>query len=72
MTPRVLSRELKSLTHMGLVERQELSDVPRRVEYRLRAVGQSLLPVISVMHEWGVGNLVSEERLREMRRKEES
>jgi len=54
IAPRVLSRELKSLTELGLIHRRAYDVVPPKVEYRLTACGRSLLPVISKMREWGV------------------
>jgi len=60
IAPRVLSRELKALAALGLIERTEYQVVPPKVEYSLTDVGQSLIPVIGVMHQWGVANLLSE------------
>jgi len=53
IAPRVLSRELKSLAGLGLVQRRAYNVIPPRVEYRLTALGRSLLPVISKILEWG-------------------
>ncbi len=60
ITPRVLSRELKELTSLGLIERQDYGGASPKVEYRLSSEGQSLIPVISVMHAWGVQHLVKD------------
>src|SRR2546425_6747993 len=60
IAPRVLSRELKSLAALGLIERTEYQVVPPKVEYSLTEVGHSLIPVIGVMHQWGMTNLVGE------------
>ena len=60
IAPRVLSRELKSLAALGLIERTEYQVVPPKVEYSLTDVGQSLIPVISVMNQWGVTYLLRE------------
>jgi DNA-binding HxlR family transcriptional regulator len=54
---RVLSRELKALAGMGLIHRKDFSVVPPKVEYTLTPAGQSLIPVISKMHEWGMRHL---------------
>jgi DNA-binding HxlR family transcriptional regulator len=54
MAPRVLSRELKALAALGMIERRDYQVVPPKVEYRLTSEGRSLRPVISVMHKWGV------------------
>src|SRR5713226_3784174 len=53
IAPRVLSRELKGLAALGLIERTEYQVVPPKVEYSLTDVGQSLLPIIGQMAEWG-------------------
>jgi DNA-binding HxlR family transcriptional regulator len=66
ITPRVLSRELKNLTEMGLLRRKEYHAVPPKVEYSLSAEGQTLIPVIAVMHKWGVEHLVRASILRKM------
>jgi DNA-binding HxlR family transcriptional regulator len=60
ITPRVLSRELKELTALGLIERQDYGGASQKVEYRLSSEGQTLIPVISVMHAWGVQHLVKD------------
>jgi DNA-binding HxlR family transcriptional regulator len=66
ITPRVLSRELKALTEMGLLHRKAHNTVPPKVEYALSAEAQTLIPVIAVMHKWGVGHLVRRSVLRKM------
>src|SRR5215472_5647667 len=50
---RVLSRELRSLVELGLINRRAYSEIPPRVEYRLTALGRSLLPVIAKILDWG-------------------
>ena len=66
IAPRVLSRELKELTAIGLIDRQDYREVPPKVEYQLTAEGQSLIPVISVMHNWGVEHLVRDSILKKL------
>ena len=66
VTPRVLSGELKSLVKIGLLKRTERQAVPKKVEYELTPLGQSLVPVISVMHKWGVHHLVRDSVLRKL------
>ena len=53
IAPRVLSRELKTLAAFGLIERTDYQVVPPKVEYSLTPVGQSLLPIIEPIVEWG-------------------
>jgi DNA-binding HxlR family transcriptional regulator len=66
ITPRVLSRELKTLVEMGLLRRTEYKVVPLKVEYALSSEAQTLIPVIAVMHKWGVEHLVRRSILRKM------
>ena len=58
IAPRVLSRELKTLAAFGLIERTDYQVVPPKVEYALTPLGQSLLPIIEPMVEWGRQHLV--------------
>ena len=53
IAPRVLSRELKTLATFGLIERTDYQVVPPKVEYSLTPAGQSLLPIIEPIVEWG-------------------
>jgi DNA-binding HxlR family transcriptional regulator len=63
IAPRVLSRELKALAALGLIERTEYQVVPPKVEYTLTLVGQSMLPIIAKMVEWGTQYLVRDPSL---------
>lgn len=60
VTARVLSRELKALMELGMVERTDYRSVPPKVEYSLTEQGRSLLPVIAQMHKWAIENLLRE------------
>ena len=53
IAPRVLSRELKALADSGLIDRTDYGVVPPRVDYRLTGKGQSFVPVIAVIRDWG-------------------
>ena len=66
ITARVLSRELKTLTEMGLLKRKGFRVVPPKVEYALSPEAKTLVPVIAVMHKWGVEHLVRRSVLRKM------
>jgi len=57
IAPRVLSRELKALAEMGLIDRKDFQEVPPRVEYRLTPMGKSFVPVIGVIAKWGARHL---------------
>jgi len=50
---KVLSKELKDLESLGLIERMEYEELPPRVEYKLTRAGMSLLPVLNEVANWG-------------------
>lgn len=58
IAPRVLSRELRTLVAMGMVERRDHQVFPLKVEYRLTRKGRTFLPIIAVIHKWGVRHLI--------------
>ena len=58
IAPRVLSRELHGLAALGLIERTDYQVVPPKVEYTLTAIGESLLPIIGQMSQWGTQYLL--------------
>jgi DNA-binding HxlR family transcriptional regulator len=58
IAPRVLSRELKTLVTMGMVERRDHQVFPLKVEYRLTHKGRSFLPIIAAIHKWGMRHLL--------------
>jgi len=57
IAPRVLSRELKALAAFGLIERKDFGVVPPKVEYKLTRKGQSFIPVITSIRDWGSRHL---------------
>ena len=59
IAPRVLSRELKVLAEMNLINRKDFQAVPPKVEYSLTKLGQSLIPVIAKMHDWSIQHHLS-------------
>lgn len=57
ISSRVLSGTLKMLEADGLITRQVYPVVPPRVEYRLTAIGRSLVPFIHRLTEWAQANM---------------
>lgn len=53
ITERMLSRQLKELAKDGLVHREIYKQVPPRVEYWLTDHGQTILPILMQMRDWG-------------------
>ena len=58
ISQRVLSRELKTLVAMGMVERRDHQGYPLKVQYRLTRKGRTFLPIIAVIHKWGMRHLI--------------
>jgi len=52
-TRRVLNVQLSELEQHGLISKTIFPELPPKVEYQLTGLGQSLLPVIEVMEQWG-------------------
>ena len=53
ISPRTLSLRLRALEAEGVIERRTYPEVPPRVEYRLTAKGQALVPMIEHMRRYG-------------------
>src|SRR5207248_8800705 len=53
ISPRTLSDRLRALEDEGIVERHSYPESPPRVEYELTQKGESLLPIIDAMREFG-------------------
>ena len=54
ISQKVLTAQLRQMEASGLVMRKVYAEVPPRVEYSLTALGGSLQPVLSAMHDWGM------------------
>lgn len=57
---KVLSTELKELERLGLIVRSVHKEIPPRVEYHLTNKGESLIPLLNQMAEWGKSNTAKE------------
>ena len=53
ISPRKLAERLRALEADGILERHSYDETPPRVEYLLTEKGQSLLPIIDAMREFG-------------------
>lgn len=56
ITYKTLSVQLKELEADGLVIRKEYPQIPPKVEYSLSEKGQSLIPIMDAMCNWGVNH----------------
>lgn len=48
-----LSKQLKELVEDGFLERIDYGEVPPRVEYKLTSQGESFIPILLAMKQWG-------------------
>ena len=53
VTQRMLTSQLRELERDGAVHREVYPQVPPKVEYSLTRLGNSLEPVLQLMHDWG-------------------
>jgi DNA-binding HxlR family transcriptional regulator len=54
VTPKVLARQLRRLEEEHLVKRKVYPVIPPKVEYSLTDVGRKLIPLLEMMHHFGV------------------
>ena len=53
ISQKVLTDSLRSMEEDGIITRTVYPEVPPRVEYALSDLGESMLPIIKAMEEWG-------------------
>ncbi|MBM6729460.1 winged helix-turn-helix transcriptional regulator [Limosilactobacillus ingluviei] len=54
VTKKMLTQTLRELAADDLVQRTVYPTVPPKVEYRLTAHGQELIPTLDALHAWGI------------------
>jgi len=59
ISKRMLTAQLRELEDDQIINRKVYAVVPPRVDYTLTEVGQSLMPVINLMCQWGEGRLAA-------------
>ncbi len=57
ISQKTLTNQLRELETDGLILRTCYAEVPPRVEYSITKKGESLLPILELMCEWGVKNM---------------
>jgi len=53
ITQRMLTTQLRELEEDGIVNRKVYPVVPPKVEYSLTPRGESLIPILDLMYDWG-------------------
>ncbi|MBR3978528.1 MAG: helix-turn-helix transcriptional regulator [Oscillospiraceae bacterium] len=56
-TPKILTQQLRELESHKLIHREVFPIIPPKVEYSLTELGQSLMPVLVAMRDWGANYL---------------
>jgi DNA-binding HxlR family transcriptional regulator len=57
VTQKMLTQTLRGLERDGLLPRTVTADVPVQVEYRLTALGVSLLPLMAALKDWAESHM---------------
>ncbi len=64
---RVIEMQLAELLFYGAVEKRSENVYPKKSEYKLTALGESIRPVLAVMDKWGLQHVqFIKERQREL------
>lgn len=61
ISKQMLTTQLRELERDGIIERVIYPEIPPRVEYFISEKGKSLLPIIGMMKEWGMENIISKQ-----------
>lgn len=61
VTQRTLTKQLRELETDGIISRTVYPVVPPKVEYALTPKGESLIPIIMALRDWGVVHALPEE-----------
>ncbi len=56
ISQRMLTQTLRTLERDGLVNRSVTASIPPRVDYELTELGESLLPAVQSLMQWGFEN----------------
>ena len=62
VTQKMLTQQLRELERDGLIHRKVYAEVPPRVEYSLTPLGESVVPILQLMYQWGEDYLVATEQ----------
>lgn len=57
ISKQMLVNQLRELEEDGIISRTVFAEMPPRVDYQLTFYGESLLPVIKTIQEWGLADM---------------
>ncbi len=55
ITERMLTKALRELEGDGLIHREAYPEIPPKVEYSLLPKGESIMPILDALKNWGEG-----------------
>lgn len=53
VTHKMLTQQLRELEQDEIIKRKVYAEVPPKVEYSLTLLGESIIPIIDLLREWG-------------------
>lgn len=56
ISKQMLTTQLRELEQDKIIERKIYTEIPPRVEYFLTETGESIMPILNAMQEWGKNN----------------
>ncbi|WP_028561782.1 winged helix-turn-helix transcriptional regulator [Paenibacillus pinihumi] len=62
VTQRTLTRQLRELEDDGLIIRKVYPEVPPKVEYSLSETGNTLIPLLNHLEDWGLAFMKKKEQ----------
>lgn len=57
ITHKMLSNQLKELIDSDLVHKKIYNQIPPKTEYSLTPRGESFVPILKMMYDWGLENM---------------
>ncbi|MBM3456167.1 MAG: helix-turn-helix transcriptional regulator [Bacteroidetes bacterium] len=57
ISKQMLTKQLRELEKDGLITRKIFAEIPPRVEYFISAKGETMMPILETMVEWGQKNM---------------
>ncbi|MGB0733241.1 MAG: winged helix-turn-helix transcriptional regulator [Pontibacterium sp.] len=65
ITQRMLTKQLRELEASGIVHREIYQEIPPKVEYSITEFGQTLVPILESLYDWGASYIQQEKAAQE-------
>jgi DNA-binding HxlR family transcriptional regulator len=60
ISKQMLVNQLRELEEDSIIERKIYAEIPPRVEYTLTEYGESFMPILYTIQDWGIKDMISE------------